>query len=255
MYATPVTVRGAAGAAGPEGVGTAAAGALAAVDASLLVEGVAGFAFEVGVVLEEGGFGSAGVGAWDWRRMATGGFAGFKGASTGFAGVCGMGCIAGAGRAGSAAIKRAKISRGTGGCGLTRSRVDCTEKKSRPPCRRTMRASTPRRDAVASLRGERCSWKCAKAVAGDMIGQTANAFCGQRVADSRASSRHSRRTAFAQAWHLPQHVPTSSSERNSTIVESPSSTARRIFRSETLLQTQTIIECLRNVPTKPSGNS
>ena len=184
--------------------------------------------------------------------MAIGGFAG---ASAGFTGVCGVGCVGCAGRAGSAAIKRAKISFGTGGCGLTRFRFDCIAKKNRPPCRRTIRASTARRGAVTSLGREQWGWKCAKAAAGNMIGQAANAFCGQRPADLRASSRHSRRTAFAQTWHLPQQVPTSSSLRNSAIVERPSSTARRIFCSETLLQTQTIIECPSNVPTNASGNS
>jgi len=54
-------------------------------------------------------------------------------------------------------------------------------------------------------------------------------------------SRHSRNTLFAQEWHFPQQVAIPRFSRNSDMEDMPESTACRIFRSDTLLQTQTII--------------
>lgn len=79
-------------------------------------------------------------------------------------------------------------------------------------------------------------------VADGLLCQAANAGRNRTgCASSSRSSRHSRRTVLAQEWHLPQQVPTPSCSRNCGIVVKPLSTAWRIFRSETLWQTQTII--------------
>ena len=56
--------------------------------------------------------------------------------------------------------------------------------------------------------------------------------------------RESDRTRLASGTHFPQHAPMPSSRVRSRMQLAPSFTAERICRSETALQTQTIIAVL-----------
>lgn len=77
------------------------------------------------------------------------------------------------------------------------------------------------------------------------------------------SSRHSRNMVFAHELHLPQQVPTLNCSRNCGIEVTPESTARRILVSETLWQTQIIMnmpcgcvsELLKNYLVRPNNRN